>query len=322
MIKANNIAKTILLIAVFLLLVVPRYAHAQNTSYTPYLNSTQKYRVPIGNGVDRKWELRNTLVSPTVTKDLTLEDSGGATWITVGTEVEGTTTYAWITIKYIPEAPTSFAKDQTWYLVYSEWNGNNCTAMRATPEIKIFANDFSLACGDDDADCNSWSGKVFPNSTTITDPEKSKVEFTVNMSKNATHLVRKWSFSGTIEASGTSFENPISTDPLFDVADRTGNTTNGTYSIVWTSGNTFTVTVTMNDLNGDNHASDVLTFKANIHGPPTSKVVVTLTIANGQAFSGGSSHIVTEENGFAAGDNNQVITINPIPATSVISMVD
>ena len=317
--RAKNIARKFILLAT-MLLIGYCYALAQNSPTAPYINSTHLYQVPMGNISNTVlWQISNPNYSGGT--PLTLE---AQLWVTTN-KIDDVVDLAEISIKFVNTPFNGVAG--IWTLRYEEWDETpgtgNCIAVRSM-EITPVANDFSLVCGADDLRCNSWSDEVFPNDVTITDPEKGQVDFTVTMSKNLLHLVKQWSFSGTIQAVGTNYENPIASEDLFDALELSSTTTYGTYDITWTSGNSFTATVTIDvdDLGYVQHASDILTFTANIKGPPTSQVAVTLTIANGQAISGSNSHIRTDENGFDAGDDNQTLTRWAIPATSVIVQSD
>jgi hypothetical protein len=318
--QAYHIAKILTLLTALLLLAGLRYGHAQNTSYLPYINSTQKYRVPMGDaGHSVQWHLyEDSYAAPSTTYDLTTLENGGASWITTGTEVIGTDTYAYIEIKYVN---TQFTAGESWYVGYSEWDAGvgtgNCVARRTTPLINLTANLFSVTARADDEDCNNFSGDVWPNNINIGDPQDGVVYFTVDMSKAGNHAVKRWSFTGTIVSAGTGYVAPAS---LFTTTIGSTDGSRGSYSITNVVDNSFTLTVTIDaeDISDPAFTSDAVTIAANITGPAISEVDVTLQITGATAVSGGSYDVETDDNG--VGDKDQVLTLLPIPATSIVSI--
>ena len=289
-----------------LLLAGPRYAYAQNDSENPYINSTHLYRVAMGNtGNTVTWELFDNLAD---VADFTLSGAGKPAWSTpaiVGLNAE-------IEIKFVS---TEFTEGETWYLVYSEMNGDACVARRVAPDITIEANQFNLTVPLWASGCNTYIDTIWNNNDTIWHPRPMAVELRVHMDKASSHAVREWRFTGTVTVNGV-FTIPAA-DVFIPLASRTNSSDFGTYTISDVN-NAGGFTMVVNDLTGAGYDNaDQVSFIVNINGPPTDDVQVTLTIANGQAKSGNNYTVVTDEN--STGDNEESRLLFEIPNTSIVA---
>ena len=296
-----------------MLLIGYCYAHAQNSSALPYINSTQLYRVPMAdiNNNTYEWQISNP--SYNAGSPITLD---AQPWVTHGTiDVDVDSAYIYITFVTAVFESAGTIIPGTWTLTFSEFNGSNCEAVRSF-DIELQSNQFNLAVEQFANDCNTFAGQVWDNSDDLTDPRDMLVELQVNLIKASNHFIRQWSFTGTVGATGGTFSL---SDPLFTTI--TGNTVNnrGQYNIVWTSGNTFTLTVTVDaeDVEAD-YTTDAVNFEMNINGPAITDVAISFTITNVEALSGTFSQVTTLENNNT--DNSLTQTLWGIPNTSVIAV--
>jgi hypothetical protein len=298
-----------------LLLAGGRYANAQNTSSQPYIGSTHLYRVPVGNMNNTiNWELmQNSYTSPSQTVPV----SDGLSWadtMLVNAAVDS----AGVEIQFID---AQFDGGQTWFLVYSEMNGNSCVARRYV-QINPVDNTFYLSLPEDGEDCNSRSGDIWAN--TIADISAadyvSSISFTVTMTKSATFETDKWRFTGScMLTAGAPFTHLYATTPF---ASTSGTTTNGgNWTITGTGGN-FVLEVSY--LPGGNYPgeNDTVEFFVNVEGDVTQDFTLQLTVSNGQADSGENYVSVTNDNTTLGGDRVVSQTIRGVPNTPVITMND
>ena len=319
MFRAKHIAKTLLLIAVLLLLAAPRYAHAQNSSAAPYLNSTHLYRVKMGDVANTPtWQLTN------LTSSLSPIVLDAQSWIThakidrAGTAEDS----AYVTIKFVN---TVFnVSDGTWTLIYSEMNGDDCIAKRSF-DITPTDNSFYLTLGDDDTNCNAlndqvlnwddidWKGQGHSGTNT---PIPTYVDFTVKMNKAPTFTISSWLFDDTISFLNSNFSY-ISARAIDSSA--TGTSALGlSFAITQGSGNKFSVLV-----NGPSTsvASDSIVLRVYISGLIYVGEGVLMTVKNGVARSGTNYVTRTDDDvGKGSGDRQQVQIILPLPATSNIAI--
>ena len=289
-----------------LLLAGGRYANAQNTSSQPYIGSWHMYRVPVGNLNNTIiWELmQNSYTSPTQTVPV----SDGLSWADTMMVDNAAVDSAGVEIQFID---AQFDGGQTWFLVYSEMNGNSCVARRYV-QINPVDNSFNLVMGGDETDCNSYNDSIFDNTdgNIASIIGNSVVPFTVTMEKGADFRLTSWSFVASVSISGTGYSLPailptVVTDPG-----------HGSLAFSGTGGSSFTGTVS-GISTSDDFTSDAITFNVIVNGSPVNDFIVTLSI-NGRAYSGNNYTAVTIENNDT--DNSQQKTIYGIPNTSVIAV--
>ena len=242
---------------------------------------------------------------------------GGQTWADTLLVNTVTTDSAGVEIQFID---ANFDSGQTWFLVYSEYNGNNCTARRYF-EIHIVDNTFYVDIQPAAvSDCNSLSGHVWTNADNIESDQTFAVPFTVDMYKAQSLLVRQWVFTGTTSVSGTGYSGT----PVYANVAGSSDNSHATWALT-SSGSTFTLTVTVTDpgteYEHDPDPDDAVTFNISITGPPTEDATVTLSITSAYAVSrvsGGIYLVTTDDNG--SGNFTQVKTLWGIPNTSYVSV--
>jgi len=140
----------------------------------------------------------------------------------------------------------------------------------------------------DASECHDSTGQVL--SVVATGP--TTLYFTVNMNKAAGWSIDSWEYDFTIAVANTNY---TLASVKVDSGAELGAT--GPY--------------TGNSVSGSNATSEIGVV---IEGPVTEGTDVTLQISNGEAIVGTSS---TPDNG--SGDDTQVLTVNPLPNTSVIT---
>lgn len=268
------------------------------------------------------WELRKDNKDNLTGKlDLSTLFSENEKWMNIYSEDD----YAAIEIKFASEQ--GFANDQTWYLVYSEWDGTegtgNCIAMRSF-EIKLEENTFYLSMGDDDDDCNSLHGEVLNWNDINGNDIESYVEFTVQMNRMDDFDMNSWSFSGTIsfDQSNYSFIRVRSVGD--ELTGSSGAGENFTISDDDGSG-TFTVSVDAEEVTASEppaEDNDFITLRVFVSGLVYEGETVTLTVSNGKAKSGTNYPKETDDNTNKGGDRIQENEIFPLPATSNIAIVN
>jgi hypothetical protein len=316
--RFKNIVKIMILTVVILLSAMTRYAYAQNTSTTPFIDSWHKYHIVKGalsNSVTW-WIQSDETLTPATRHDLSTLDAGGASWITIGNENIASVDYAFIEMKFISGLPASFASGQTWYLIYSEINSAGSCVARRSIKIDLVSNNFYLSLPDDNAGCNSYSGDTWANTIVNIDAAdyESNVEFTVNMTKDATFLIDKWRFSGSITfPSGATH---IATTPFPITVGVPASL--GSWLITPAGGGNFILEVTT----PANFAgtSDAVTFTVRVEGDVTQDFEIQLAITNGQAESGTLYIAETDDNLSLGGDRVVVRTIYGVPNTSLVTI--
>jgi hypothetical protein len=311
MYRARNIVKILILTVVILLSGMTRYASAQNTSATPFIDSWHLYQVGMGNvGNTVTWQLmQDNYTTPTTTLSLTDALAWVDTTLIDGPLLDETT----IEIKFVD---AFFNDGDVWYLVYSEWNGTNCIARRYT-RIDITDNSFYLSLPVDDTICNSYSGTTWANTIAVISDDEyvSNVTFTVNMTKDATFLIDKWRFSGSITfPSGATHLEAATPFPVTVGVPASL----GTWLITPAGGGNFILEVTTPaDFAG---TSDAVTFTVRVEGDVTQDFKIQLALTNGQAESGNLYIAETDDNQSLGGDRVVVRTIIGVPNTSLITM--
>lgn len=316
MFRALHIAFSLLGLTALLFLAGPCYVNAQNTWSSPYLNSTHLYRVPMGNtGNTVVWELYDNLAED---KEYTLD--GSHTWATpavVGANAE-------IAIKWIS---ATFTNGSTWYLVYNEYNSDNCVARRSIT-ITPVDNSFYLTLGADEENCHPLDHTVLNwnniNATRI----EVVLEFTVYLHK-ANNFAPSWSFTATptfgpYDGNTHVYQYPGSGNTTIG-ASTTGTTDDGhSFTATYNAGN---ITVTVNGSTATEE-EDFLTLQVPVSGYVYEGQVVTLTLSNGLARSGTSYTVVTDDNTDEpdpppiSTPRQQALTVWPLPATLNIAMTD
>lgn len=301
MLRATHIATKLILLTAFMLLAGLRYASAQeNTSAAPYIGSTHRYGIPVGNAANTiTWQLTNpntaTVVNPTGSVNTTANPDSALVDITFDNATYGSVAGPWT-------------------LTYREMSNStgSCVAVR-TMDITPVSNSFNLAMDATASDCNSYHDTIFDNADGVISAitGNSSVPFTVRMNKAPTFRLKEWSFTGTVTAS-------YCTLPSSAVVIATGGAPDhGILSFTGT-GASFTGTVTGISTNpADDFSTDDITFNIVVNGSPTADYVITLDIV-GTAQSGTNYNVSTGEN--SAADNKQVNTIYGIPNTSIVSV--
>jgi hypothetical protein len=310
----------LLLLTTILLLAGSRYAHAQNSSGEPYINSTHLYRVPMGNiNNNVKWYISNTNASPQIielTNSLAWADSGRVD------NTDPVLDSAAIEIKFVESVfmdAGSIIADP-WILRYEEYDagGGGCIAVRAL-DITPTANLFNLTVANLTDDCNSFAGQVWDNTDDLTKDTIMAVTFTVNMAKASNHAVSEYSFTATVSENSTYFSIPDDIDDFILTTDRAGSTDYGSFAIDNINTSTGTFDVRVYNLSGTGYeTADEVEFTINLSGPAIYDVDVTLEIEDGQAVSGTNYSVVTDENN--TDDNDDTHTLWSIPNTSIVQV--
>jgi len=284
-----------------LLLAGTRYAHAQNTSGSPFYDSEHLYRITMDNTANGvQWQLYEGSLGGTVT-------NLGAQAFVDTSVVSGN---AEIEIRFVEAI---FEASPTWFLVYSETNAAGSCVARRSLQINPVDNNFFLSVAQYDTTCNSYSGRVWPNTVDdISDADSlNTVDFTVTMNKPDNFHTDGWSFDGkvTLVVAGPNTlqngMNILATSLRGGACSFTGNSGNFHLSV-----------------NGPvdlDQTTDEVTITVEVLGDVTSDFEVQLIISNGEAFSGSSSYTVTTTDN---GSGNKQIRkyILGIPNTSLISI--
>jgi len=303
---------------VFLLLLAgTSYVHAQvNTASEPYLNSWHKYEVTMGDALNNttyRWNIYNNIDD--ANNDLAESSPNrflldGETWIQ-NQVITGN--IAGIELFF---DETLFPDASNWYLVFSEISSATgaCVARRRF-DITIRDNNFYFTLPGDGSQCNSREGEVL-NGDDITGKLASSVDFTFNMFKDADHLVDRWSVSGQI-----SFTGALSYQAADVTFSATGNsdTRNEAWVLTDIGNGNFSLEL---DCDPDDapYPDDAVTITVNLLGLVYQTVDVTLTLSDGQAYSGTSYEIITEDNlNKEGGDRAQTITIDGLPGFTNIA---
>lgn len=288
-----------LLLAV-LLLGASSYAYAQNTADGPYLNSWHQYSVTMGSDANTpRW---NIYSSSALANADAAED--GSTSFLLDDE-------AWINY---PEPPTTggvtyieiyfdkniFTNGSTWYLVFSEMNGNSCVARREFP-LTVTNNQFQLTLSDLGDNCNSETGHEFDNADgTISNLTfTTTVEFTINLSKAEVNFrPSSWEFSGTLSITAGGANNSLGATLFQSTAGITQEnaTNNGSWNIDNISGGDFQLHVTGLNTSAD-YTTDAVSITVNVDGDITKDYTIELQLNSGTAYSGSGSYtIITDDN--------------------------
>lgn len=290
---------------VLLLLLVASYAFAldENTAAVPYLNSTQLYRIVMGDAANNvTWEIDNG--------GSDLRDLGNVVWADTSRssgnhEVE------------ITFVDSLFTNGSSWTLTYSEYDvgSGNCIAVRSFT-ITPVTNTFYLSMPSDvSPDCNPLSGTVIANNIDLGANTTISTPFDVHMNKSTDFRVKQWSFNGSFSLDNSyTVDNPV-------ISTVSGVTNRGyAWAISNVVGNSFTLTVSLTGPEvAENYTGDTLTFYANFVGVPSSDVNITLTISNGEAQSGNSYTKVTADNTSLGIDRVFTIGYLGIPDTPSIT---
>lgn len=161
-----------------------------------------------------------------------------------------------------------------------------CIAKRELP-VSVIANNFFLTMNADGSECHDLTGTVLAPAAS----GNTTLNFTANLNKDAGFTIDSWQFDFTV--------NVVTGYTLQSVKVNNGLTlgTSGSYT-----GQSVAPT------------STTASIEVVINGPVESGTIVTIALANGKAIKGTAT---TPDNG--TGDKNQVLTVNALPATSVIS---
>jgi hypothetical protein len=295
------------LLLLLLLLSGTRYAHAQNSSANPFIDSWHLYRIPMANTANTvQWQLFDVDLNGAPSYTLETQPWVDTSVVSGNAEIE---------IKFIN---TVFASGQIWFLVYSEISSDHSCVARRSFEIHPVNNIFYLSLPADDSECNSYTGDIWDNA----DGDLSaidrgdNVEFTVTMNKDVLFLIDKWRFNGSISIITGGLENHLAT-PAFSVTAG-ASTSGGTWTITGTGANFNLEVTTPADFDG---ISDVVTFSVDIEGDITEDYQIQLSLTNGQAISGTLYETVTDDNLNLGGDRVVVRLRYGVPNTSVVMVM-
>lgn len=179
---------------------------------------------------------------------------------------------------------SSWAEVGNYKIRFSETG--TCSSTRELP-VSVIANTFFLSMNADGSECHDLQGQVLePNATGNT-----TLVFTVNLNKDASWAINSWIFDFSVN---------VSTDFTLQSVKVNGGSnlgTSGSYAAQSVTGATATASI-----------------EVVINGPVETGAGVTVDVSNGKAIKG---TISTPDNG--TGDKTQVLTVNPLPATSPIS---
>lgn len=305
---------------VVLAFALPLAAQAQNNSAYPYINSTQKYRVKMGNSFNTvTWELQNGSGPITaVTDGLT---HGGEAYINIETELDGTDTYAYIEIKFVDGL---FANGDIWTLIYSEWDDTDgsgkCVAKRSVT-INPVENTFYFSMGADASDCHPLDGEVLNWNDVDYEKPGVNLDFAVTLHKTYNFNIKSYTFSGTVATSDYTFTGVTLGTVGGDALDASD------YSITTDVGNgTFSVTILDDppyDSESNADATVNIVLQVAVSGLVYEGDDVTVTLTGGSATSGTNYTVVTDVDAPPPdGTQDQQLTIKPLPATTNIAILD
>jgi len=303
-----------------MLLIGYCYAHAQNSSLNPYIDSWQKYTIPMGDAVNNtpEWSIEMGATSIPLTNGLT---NGGNVWVRTGTEPSVSPSNAYIEIKFIDAI---FNDGESWTLVFQETNDatGNCEALRSL-DITISINNFYLSLGADGDDCNSLDGEVLNWNDYDNEDVESYVDFDVQMNKLDNFAMNSWSFSGSVTLLDGNYS--------FLRVRSEGNNLTGTsndgqnFTITDNGGGSFSVVVSAAVTTPSDPAAaytDFITVRVFMEGLVHEAETARLIISNGKAQSGSAYIKETDDNITLGGDRLQEIGILALPATPNIAIVN
>jgi len=299
--RVQHIAKTIFLLVALLLLAGSRYAYAQNTPAAPYYGSWHLYRVPMGNTANSvSWQL--------YAGDL----SGSPVAISASYFVPRTVGANAEIEVYFDQ--TFFSANTTWFVVYNETNSAGSCVARRSIQINPVSNDFFLTVPVGTTTCNSYSGRLWPN--TIADisavSSLNTVDFTVTMNKAIDFPTDGWSFTGVVTMIAGAGNNTLQSSVAI-----VGNSLRGGTCAVTGTAASFNLTVTGPADLGE--TTDEVTVRVSVLGDVTSDFELQLVVSNGQALSGSSNYVVhTNDNG--TGNKQVRMTIFGVPNTPRITI--
>jgi hypothetical protein len=161
-----------------------------------------------------------------------------------------------------------------------------CTSKRELP-VSVKANTFYLSMNADASECHDLSGQILAVSAS----GPTTLQFPVKLNKDVAWTIDSWKFDFTVTVSSGYTLQTVKINGGADL----GST--GTYTNQTILGTISTATI------------DVV-----ISGPVESGATVTIAVSNGKAIKG---TIITPDN--STGDRNQILTVNALPATSVIN---
>ncbi len=312
----TGIVRGLILVAAMMLAAGLSKGYAQNTSAVPYIDSWHRYQVTSDAAANSVtwWLQSDETLSPVTRLDLSALDAGGASWITIGTGV-GTDI---IDIKFVD---AQFNSGQTWYLIFSEWDNTagtgNCVARRST-RIDIVENTFYLSMEYNNEGCNGFEDEIWFNTDNITQPmDGGEIGFTVTMNKEEAFNLRQWSFNGSINITG--FDISLTAPYPSGTTDRGNNWSISNVSEVGTI-TYFTITI-LTPAAIDNYSTEVVNFNIDITGPPINDTHVVFNVTDGDALSGYSFDVHTDDNLLRGGDREYVIDLWGIPNTSLVSVI-
>lgn len=322
MIQAKQITKTFALLIVLLLLsgVHNIYAQTVNTGAGPYLNSWHTYRVIVGDPSNTiEWDITEA-DGTTVINDF----SPVPYWVVIHT-LSGL--YADISIFFDQNI---FNQGDTYYLRYSEFTDTStCVAARRF-KINVTENDFYLTLSPDESQCKQGSGALNDSWSGVvdTEPRTHSFSYVVTLHKDENFTINGWSFQGNIDLTPTEHNHNLD-DYTISVQPLTAGTAtlidDGTVeSVDYGSENNGFFRVNLSGLTPANLDSVNALVTVTVSGLMHQGVTATLTLNNGftthgvnsnRTFDNTSKPTSAEQPVAALRDRQQVIVLNPLPAT-------
>lgn len=316
--RLRNMAKSILLLGVLLLLIGGNIAFSQNTGAGPYIDSWHTYRVVMGNASNYyEWDL--TQVSTTDTTHLVTQTGGELqTWV----DNSITSSNNDISVFF---GNANFSAGEQWELLYREYSsGGTCIAARKFT-ISLTENNFYLTLAVNDTLCKTQSGQLFSWENVDDEVFTATLVYRVTLHKEAGHTLNSWSFGADIDlnpANHNYVNYSVSVVPVTEgtaVLTDTPTTLDGEFSVAVSALTTPTLTEVAVDVRVD------------LSGRLQDGIAATLNLLNGIAVSGSVGTVITYDNlsrptaaapdnvsDAALRDRLQVIVLDPIPATQNI----
>jgi hypothetical protein len=172
-------------------------------------------------------------------------------------------------------------------ILFSEEDDNTLCVSQRELDVNVIANTFYLTMEADASDCHNLSGEILGEDVS----GNTTLLFTVNLNKDASWDIDNWVFDFTVGVTGNYILQSVKVNDGSDLGD------GGTYSAISVSGVIIAAQI-----------------EVVVNGPVEEGSDVTVEIVNGKALK---STITTPDNG--TGDKDQILTVNPLPATSIIS---
>lgn len=321
MIQAKQITKTFALLIVLILLsgAYNIYAQTVNTGAGPYLNSWHTYRVIVGDPSNTiEWDITDHTGTNVINNFSPVPD-----WVVIHT-LSGSN--ADISIFF---DQNRFVQGNTYYLRYREFTDpSTCVAARRF-EIIVTENDFYLTLSPDESHCKQGSGALNDSWSDVeTEFRTHSFSYVVTLHKDENFTINGWSFQGNIDLTPTGHNHNLD-DYTISVQPLTAGTAtlidDGTVeSVYYGPENNGFFRVNLSGLNPANLDSVNALVTVTVSGLMHQGVTATLTLDNGFTTHGVNSNRTfdnttmptsAEQPVAALRDRQQVIVLNPLPAT-------